>query len=251
MRFLILILFTIVLGGCLAKPVETIYHEENDLTSFTARSFKAKKSGKEITLIARKECTGKVICSDDEIKLTIIHNDRFTFLKGKDLNLQTDKEEISLNERDYSDTYSTKAVAKDGTTGVLTEKFLIWVSESDFRKVAHSENSNLYVGDYSFPLSNEGREAWRILLDKEMILKIMDDEKRREYGLFPHENRKRKEQDLRKERLNSEAAESTWKLVKDSNNPDDLLFFLEQFPDSPFAVPAKLKLKQIERGEKL
>ena len=45
----------------------------------------------------------------------------------------------------------------------------------------------------------------------------------------------------------SEAAESTWKLVKDSNNPEDLRYFLEQFPDSPYAVPAKLKLRQLER----
>jgi outer membrane protein assembly factor BamD (BamD/ComL family) len=41
--------------------------------------------------------------------------------------------------------------------------------------------------------------------------------------------------------------ESTWKLVQDSKNPEDLRYFLEQFPDSPYAVPAKLKLKQLKR----
>jgi len=45
----------------------------------------------------------------------------------------------------------------------------------------------------------------------------------------------------------SEAVESTWKLVKDSKNPEDLSYFLEQFPDSPYKVPAKLKLKQLKR----
>ena len=69
----------------------------------------------------------------------------------------------------------------------------------------------------------------------------------REYGLYPHENKEKKEQDVRKKRMVSEAAESTWKLVKDSNNPEDLRYFLEQFPDSPYAIPAKLKLKQLER----
>jgi len=248
MRFIIPILFAIVLGGCLVKPVETVYHEENDLTSFTTKSFKTNKKGKEISLFAIKECQGKVICSDNEIKLKIIHRDRFSFLKGKDLILETDEGDIDLNERDFSNTYNARAIAKDGTTGVLTEEFLIWISESNFRKAAHSQNSNLFVGDYSFNLSTEGREAWKILLDKELILNIMDDEKRREYGLYPHENKKRKEQDIREKRINSEAAESTWELVKDSKNTDDLRYFLEKFPNSPYAIPAKLKIKQIERG---
>ena len=75
----------------------------------------------------------------------------------------------------------------------------------------------------------------------------MDEEQRREYGLYPHENKEKKEHVLRKIRMVSEAAESTWKLVKDSNNPEDLRYFLEQFPDSPYAIPAKLKLRQLER----
>jgi hypothetical protein len=140
------------------------------------------------------------------------------------------------------------AKAKDGTSGVLTEHFLIWVTESDFRKAAHAQNSTLFVGDYSFVLSSEGRVPWQILLDRERILEIMDEEQRREYGLYPHENKEKKEQGERKKRMVSEAAESTWKLVQDSNNPEDLRYFLEQFPDSPYAIPAKLKLKQLERN---
>ena len=106
----------------------------------------------------------------------------------------------------------------------------------------------MFVGDYSFKLSTEGRIPWQILLDRERLLEIMDEEQRREYGLYPHENKEKKEQVVRKIRMVSEAAESTWKLVKDSNNPEDLRYFLEQFPDSPYAVPAKLKLRQLERG---
>ena len=45
----------------------------------------------------------------------------------------------------------------------------------------------------------------------------------------------------------TEAEESTWKLVSDSDNPEDFRFFLEKYPDSPYAVPAQLRLKQLER----
>ncbi len=247
MRIPILILATLALGACAVKPVETVYHKQEDVTRFTTQSFKAEKKNKEIKLVAVKECKGKVICSDEEIKLTVKHADRFSFLKGKDLDLETDQGRINLNERNYSNTYSSWEKAKDGTSGVLTEHFLIWVTESDFRKAAHAQNSTLFVGDYSFELSNEGRVPWQILLDRERILEFMDEEQRREYGLYPHENKEKKEQGVRKKRMVSEAAESTWKLVKDSNNPEDLRYFLEQFPDSPYAIPAKLKLSQLER----
>ena len=75
----------------------------------------------------------------------------------------------------------------------------------------------------------------------------MDEEQQREYGQFPHAAKEKKELDLREKRMVSEAAESTWKMVQDSNNTEDFRYFLEQFPDSPYSVPAKLKLKQLER----
>jgi outer membrane protein assembly factor BamD (BamD/ComL family) len=37
-------------------------------------------------------------------------------------------------------------------------------------------------------------------------------------------------------------------MVQDSNNPEDFRYFLEQFPDSPYAIPAKLKLKKLDRN---
>ena len=102
----------------------------------------------------------------------------------------------------------------------------------------------------SFELSSEGRVPWQILLDRERLLEIMDEEQRREYGLYPHENKEKKEQIVQvKYGLSSEAEESTWKLVKDSNSVEDLRYFLEKFPDSPYAIPAKLKLSQLERGK--
>ena len=248
MRILILILVTLGMGSCTIKPVETIYHKEKDVTRFTTQFFKIEKRGKEIKLVATKECSGKVICTDQDIKLAITHADRFSFLKGKDLNLETDQGKIDLNERDYSTTFNNREKGKGGTSGVLTEQFLIWVSESDFQKAAHAEKATMKVGDYSFELTSEGRTPWQILLDRGRLLEIMDKEQQREYGQYPHDNKEKKEQDLRTKRMVSEAEESTWKLVQDSKNTEDLRYFLEQFPESPYAVPAKLKLKQLKRG---
>ena len=249
MRNYILILAAFALGACTLKPVETVYHEEEDFTRFTTKSFKTVNRYKEIELVASKECPGKVICTSMDIKLKVIHSDRFALLKGKDLVLETEEGNLNLNERDYSNSYDMNKIAKDGTDGVLTEQFLIWVSESDFRKAAHAKNAIMKVGDDSFDLSSEERNSWQIMLDRERLLKIMDKEQQREYGLYTHERKDKKEITVQEKRMSSEAEESTWKLVKDSNSVEDLRYFLEQFPDSPYAIPAKLKLRQLERGK--
>ena len=249
MRIYLLILISLFIGSCTLKPVETAYHEDKDLTRFTTKPFKSVKKSREIKLFAEKECPGKVICSDNEIKLIVKHSDRFAFLKGKDLQIETEKGQIDLNQRDYSNIYDIKKLAKHCTPGVLNEKYLIWVSESDFMKAAHADLATISIGGYAFELSEEGRQSWKILLDKGRLLEIMDEEQQREYGQFPHVSKGKKELDLREKRMVSEAAESTWKLIQDSSNPEDYRYFLEQFPDSPYAIPAKLKLKQLEREE--
>ena len=247
MRIYLLILFTLVLGAC-TKTVDTVYHEDKDLTRFTTKPFKTEKKNKEIELVAEKECSGKVICTDQEIKLSVIHAGRFAFLKGKDLDLETEQGQINLNQRDYSYTYDSMRKAKGGTSGLLTEQFLIWVSEPDFKKAAHAEQATMNIGEFAFELTSEERIPWQILMDKGRLLEIMDEEQQREYGQYQHETKGKKQHDLRKKRMVSEAAESTWKMVQDSNNPEDFRYFLEQFPDSPYAIPAKLKLKQLERN---
>jgi hypothetical protein len=247
MRIYILILAAFALGACTLKPVETVYHEEEDFTRFTTQPLKTSMRSKEIELVASKECPGKVICTDQEIKLKVKHTDRFSLLKGEDLVLETEEGNLNLNERDYSNSYDINEIAKDGTDGVLKEQILIWVSESDFRKAAYAKTAIMKVGDVSFDLSSEGRDPWQIMLDRERLLEIMDKEQQREYGLFPHEKEEVKEITVQEKRMSSEAEESTWKLVKDSNSVEDLSYFLEKFPDSPYAIPAKLKLKQLER----
>ena len=240
-----MILISLFIGAC-TKAVDTDYYKKEDLTKFKSRSFKAETKNKEIELVAVKECPGKVICTDREIKLSVIHAGRFTFLKGKNLDLETEQGQIDLNQRDYSYSYDNRKKSKVGTSGVLTEQFLIWVSEPDFIKAARAEKATMYIGDYAFELSSEGRDAWQIMMDKERLLKIMDEEQQREYGQYPHENKKKKELDFREKRMVSEAGESTWKMIENSDNPEDFHYFLKQFPDSPYAIPAKFKLKQLE-----
>ena len=246
MQIYLLILISLFIGAC-TKAVYTDYFKKEDLTRFKTKSIKVETKNKEIELVAVKECPGKVICTEREIKLSVIHAGRFTFLKGKDLDLETEQGQIDLNQRDYSYSYNSTQKSKGGVSGVLTEQFIIWVSEPDFIKAARAEMATMFIGDYAFKLSNEGRNAWKIMMDKDLLLGIMDKEQQREYGKYPHENVKKKELDLRNKRMVSEAAESTWKMIENSDSPEDFHYFLEQFPESPYAVPAKLKLKQLER----
>ena len=249
LRFYILILI-FLLGAC-SKSVKTDYYEEKDVTRFTTKPFKTVYRSREIELEAVKECPGKVICNEQEIKLKIRHEDRFTYLKGKNLIIEIDSGDINLNERDYSNSYEMNKISRDGTSGVMKEQFLIWVSESDFRNLAYTQTAIMKIGDDSYELPiEEGRDFWQIMLDRERLIEVMDEEQKREYGKYPHERKKIKEISAQEKRMSAEAEESTWDLIKDSKNPEDLRYFLEKFPDSPFAIPAELKLKQLERDSK-
>ena len=105
MQVHLLILISLFICAC-TKAVDTEYFKKEDLTKFKTKSFKVEKKNKEIELVAVKECPGKVICTDREIKLSVIHAGRFTFLKGKDLDLETEQGQIDLNQRDYSYSYN-------------------------------------------------------------------------------------------------------------------------------------------------
>ena len=78
----------------------------------------------------------------------------------------------------------------------------------------------------------------------------MDEEDQRSYGGYTEAPASESEvREKFEQKAFIEAEESTWKMVKDSENPEDLLFFLEQYPESPYAPPARLKLKQMERDK--
>ena len=46
------------------------------------------------------------------------------------------------------------------------------------------------------------------------------------------------------------ADEETWELVKESNDPDDFIFFLDEFPESPLSSVARLKLRKLKKKQK-
>ena len=50
--------------------------------------------------------------------------------------------------------------------------------------------------------------------------------------------------------MKQDAEKETWELIQDSNNIEDIEYFLNNFPNSSYVLPAKLKLKQLKRNEK-
>jgi len=47
--------------------------------------------------------------------------------------------------------------------------------------------------------------------------------------------------------INEEADFETWNLVKESDDPEDIQYYLDNFPSGKYAVPAKLRLKMLSR----
>ena len=106
----------------------------------------------------------------------------------------------------------------------------------------------LNIGPYRIPMNLESRTNWRTLIDHPMLIETLEDEQRRSYVDYvstPATEAKRREKFEKKARIESE--EATWELIKNSDSAEDIKFFLETYPDSPYAVPARLKLKQLER----
>ena len=66
----------------------------------------------------------------------------------------------------------------------------------------------MYIGNYAFELSSKGHDPWQIMMDKERLLEIMDEEQQREYGQYPNENKENKELDLRKKKEWSQKQQS-------------------------------------------
>ena len=124
----------------------------------------------------------------------------------------------------------------------------MWVDSKNFKKIIQNKDNKLKIGDYTFALPSLELKKWKILISKPLLLETMEEEDQRTYGTYtepPVSETEVREKFEKKAYI--EAEETTWKMVKDSENPDDLRFFLEQYPNSPYAAPARLKLKQLER----
>ena len=243
-----LILLLLFLSAC-HKPVYTEYFEQENYTEFTTHEILLEAPGdRKLKVVASRRCPGKSICEAKEIKLTLRIETKFSFLEGKDFSIITDGESVDLNRRRYHFGYDAISLYHDGTTGFAVERWVVWIEVQAFSKIANGLNTSMLIGEYSFQVPSSETEKWRILITKPQLLETMDEEDQRAYGTYteaPASESEVREKFERKAFI--EAEESTWKMVKDSENPVDLRFFLEQYPDSPYAPPARLKLQQLER----
>ena len=249
MRILWIILIVLFLHSC-TKPVYTEYFEDENFTMFTTDKIQVRnpETGHELVMVASRRCPGQTLCTADEIKFELKHQEKFAFLKGMDFTIDADGEEINLNRRNYSFSYDNTLKAKDGTKGVALERWLLWVNVEDFQKMGSSEKVVLNIGPYQIPMDLDSRQNWKVLIDHPLLIETLEDEQRRAYVDYvstPATETKRREKYEKKARIESE--EATWKLIKESENVEDIRFFLKTYPDSPYAVPARLKLKQLER----
>ncbi|MEE2716085.1 MAG: hypothetical protein VX610_01540 [SAR324 cluster bacterium] len=241
----------LLLVGC-TKPVYTEFFAEQNHTMFTTHPVKVTtETHHELEMVASRQCPGRTLCASEEIKFELTQQQsRFAFLKGKDYRIKADSTVIDLNHRDYQFTYDQDAKAEDGLTGLAKERWLVWLSEDDFVAIAQAQETNLLVGPYRVSLAYDLRDPWRILMDHPRLIETMEDEQKRAY--VEHVKAPATEANQREKyekRASTEAEEATWKLIKDSEDARDLRFFIEQYPDSPYTVPAKLRLKQLERKQ--
>lgn len=240
----------LLLVGC-TKPVYTVYFAEQNHTMFTTHPVKVTtETHHELEMVASRKCPGRTLCASEEIKFELKQQSRFSFLEGKDYRIKADEQTIDLNHRDYTFNYDTSAPAGGGLKGLAKERWLVWLSGEDFVTIAEAQETVLLVGPYQVPLAYDKRDPWRILMDHPRLIETLKDEEKRvyvEHVKAPATEAKQREQ--YEKRASTEAEEATWKLIKDSEDAGDLRFFIEQYPHSPYAVPARLRLKQLERGK--
>ena len=82
-----------------------------------------------------------------------------------------------------------------------------------------------------------------------MLFKTLDEEQTRSYGKYSKSPSTEKEvrEKFEKKAL-MEAEEETWKLIKNSDNKDALESYIKKFANSPYTIPAKLKLNQLNKN---
>ena len=247
-QFNILLLSVFLLSSCY-KPVYTEYFDEENYTEFTTHEILLEiPSERILKVFASRRCPGKTICEVTDIKILVTLETKFSFLEGKDFYILTDNEKIDLNQRRYTFSYDGTSTYIDGTTGFAREKWVVWMKANDFEKIIRSDEIILLVGEYKLNIESSDMENWETLINKELLVETMEEEQKRTYSKYveaPISESEVREKFEKKAFV--EAEQKTWDLVKDSENPEDLRFFLEQYPESPFSTPARLKLQQLER----
>ena len=249
-RLLLFLILILALNSCY-KPVYTEYFQEENYTEFTTHEILIEiPSYRILKVYASRICPGRTVCEAKEIKLRIKLNTKFSFLQGKNFSIISDEKEINLNQRRYFFSYDPLSTYSDGTTGYAIEEWIVWINSNRFKTIINSNVNFLHIGDYRFEIPAIELEKWKILVTKPLLLETMEEEDKRAYGKYieaPISETEAREKFEKK--AFTEAEEKTWKMVKDSNNPEDIRFFLEQYPESPYAAPARLKLRQLERDQ--
>ncbi len=246
----LLLVVLLLLSAC-TRPVTLEYFEKDDRTRFAPQPIRLSSPDipKEVTLEAYQDCPGKTIC-DENIQFRLKSLDRFVFLKGKAFEIQADGRAFRFPDREYEDDFNALAQNADGTTGSWGEAFYLPLPIDDFTTLAEAQEVVFQVGPYAYPSSFESRKNWRILVTRDQLLGTMDEEEQPVYdkGVIREDVTvaRAREKALREQARAAE--EETWNLVKDSEDPEDLRFFLEQYPDSPFTTPAQLRIRQLERA---
>ncbi len=242
----------LVLAASCSRPVNLEYFEKDDRTRFMPQllTLKSPDIDKQVQLETYQDCPGKTICQED-IQFRVRSVNRFVFLKGKRLTVSLDERTLDFQDREYEDEFDATATIPVGTDGSWAEALSVPINHRDFAKLANAQEVVIHLGPYAYAAPYESRKNWRILVDRQLLLGTMDVEEKPVYdeGVIREdlEVSRAREKALREKA--SAAEEQTWDLVKDSRNPEDLRFFLEQYPDSPFVVPARLRLQQLERSQ--
>ena len=236
--------------GC-TKLVYTTYYEDEDYTEFVTHPLKLKNNiGKEINLIASRKCDGQILCSAFEIKIEITHEGKFAYLKNKDFIIESKNQKFDFNKRNYKFDFDISKKNKDGTKGLISESWIIYIPINIFEEIINSKEISLVIGEQSILIGREKLESWVVLVNHPRLIEQMDQEQQRVYGesegIPSTISRQTK---IIEKKIKKEAEKETWELIKDSDNIEDIEYFLKNFPESSYSLPAKLKLNQLKRQQ--
>ena len=242
---IICILSFFYLYGCVHSGIIINEEKEKEETIFSIYPFKVLSSNeknKEIKLTMNLKCKGFTSCSSSVSNLTIIHEGRFSFLKDKKIFLRNRKEMIDLT-RNVMLTHEMNhfETAKDGTTGVLIEKANIEIKNDRLNQWNSFDPIELIIDQYEFVLPNPQKEIWYSIINKQ---KLDDYLRRNQKAKYISKN---EVQNLPGKSSVREAEIETWEMVKESNKKEDYEFFLKHYPNSEYAIPAKLKIQQMKK----
>ncbi len=157
---IILLCFIFFQFGC-TKLVYTTYYEDEDYTEFVTHPLKLKNNiGKEINLIASRKCDGQILCSAFEIKIKITHEGKFAYLKNKDFMIESKNQKFDFNKRNYKFDFDISKKNKDGTKGLISESWIIYVPINIYEEIINSKEISLIIGEQSILIGREKLQSW-------------------------------------------------------------------------------------------